>query len=331
MEKEIFNKKLAEKFLDESYSVIYYGKTSQENTIIKCLDCGRRIEVNTGELFRARRKHICSKCHYKRKDTQKNEDLIKARLLNKATNICFFMQDRNGIRHNMVNFTCNKCGRINTKEVANFLRQKYDCGYCKGQKESKDTDSFMSQLKEKFGNRFELLNEYQNVKTDVRIKCTRCGFIRNIKPNSLLQSGYCPKCDVKNSKGEKVILEYLKEKKYNFECQKYFSDWNIGIHYFDFYIPSKNLVIEYQGIQHYVFNPFFHKNEEDFEHRKEKDLLKKQKAIEFGLNYISIHYSLFPQLFSILNFIFNSTTIPEGSRGKCLEIETIQDLDEDIV
>lgn len=326
MEKEKFIEKMANKFPNEHYTIIHYGKNSHENSVVKCLDCSRRIEVNTGELFRTRRRHICSKCHYKRIDTARNEKILRERLMGKAENISFFMEKRGGIKHNMISFTCTKCGRRNTKEVANFLRQKDNCGYCEGAKESKDTDSFISQLREKFGCRFELLNEYKNTKTNIRIKCTRCGFIRDIKPNSLLQSGYCPKCDTKGSRGEKVISSFLEENNYEFETQKYFSEWNIGVHYFDFYIPSKNLVIEYQGIQHYEFNSFFHKNQEDFENRKKKDLLKKQKAKEHGLNYVSIHYSLFLQLFSILNFIFNSTTIPEGSRGKCLEIETIQDI-----
>jgi len=66
---ENFNKKMAEKFVEEDYTIIYAGKNSSENSIIKCNTCGRKIIVNTGELFRKRRKHICSKCYYLRIDT----------------------------------------------------------------------------------------------------------------------------------------------------------------------------------------------------------------------------------------------------------------------
>ena len=106
----------------------------------------------------------------------------------------------------------------------------------------------------------------------------------------------------------------------------YFSNLDIGLHYFDFYIPEYNLVLEYHGSQHYQFNPFFHKNEEVFYYRQKKDMLKKNAAINNKLNYISIKYTLFNELNIILKYIFNSTTIPSGSRGKCLEIETIQDI-----
>ena len=323
---ENFKQKLENKFPEENYVIIYAGKNSYEHSVLKCLDCGRRIEVNTGELFRSRRKYICTKCHYKRKDTRRNEEIISLRLKDKANNINFFMQDRKGIRHNMVTFTCNKCGRINTKEVANFLNQKYDCGYCEGKKESKDTDSFLLELNEKYGNKFTLLTEYHNSTTPVTVKCNKCGFIRNLKPPALLTSGFCPKCEKKSSIGEKRIGEFLTKNNIPFIPQMYFSNWDIGIHYFDFYIPSFNLVLEFHGKQHYQFNSFFHKSEEEFIYRKEKDKIKKDNAIKNNLNYVSISYQLINNLESILNYIFNSTTIPIGSRGKCLEIETIQDI-----
>lgn len=321
-----FEKRLKEKYPDEHYKIIYAGTRNKDNSVIKCLDCGRRITTNTGELFRNRRKHICSKCHYKRRDTAANEEIIRKRLEGKASNVTFFMQDRKGIRHNMVSFTCNNCGRINTKEIANFLKHKYDCGYCEGTKQSKDTDIFLKELHEKHGNKFTLLTEYVNVKIPVKIKCNKCGFIRDIKPAALLRSGYCPKCDKKDSIGEKKIAKFLEQNNIKYISQMYFSNWNIGIHYFDFYIPQYNLILEYHGIQHYEYNTYFHKNFEEFQYRQKKDIEKKETALKNGFNYISIKYTLLNNLDSILEYIFNSTTIPDGSRGKCLEIETIQDI-----
>ena len=327
MEKDKFNKKLKEKYPDEHYSVVYYGENSSQNSVIKCLDCGRRIEVNTGELFRARRKHICTKCHYKRKDTQKNENVIKEKLeKTKCYDIEFYMEESNGIKHHMVHYKCGKCNRLNTKKVSNLLRQKYNCGYCEGSKELKDTDTFTTQMHDKFGDSFSLMTEYNNACTPIKVKCNKCGFIRDVKPNAFLTSGYCPKCGDKSSRGEKAIASFLEKQNIEFETQKYFKDWNIGIHYFDFYIPKFNLVLEYHGQQHYDFIDYFHKNLADFNYRKKKDIQKLEGAITHGLNYISISYRLYNDLPSILKHIFNSTTIPEGSRGKCLEIETIQDI-----
>ena len=331
MNKITFDAKLKEKFGDEHYTVLHYGSNSSENSVLRCLDCGCRIEVNTGELFRTRRKHICAKCHYKRCDTLRNEKIIFERLTAKGHNsISFFIKERKGIRHHMVHFKCGNCGRINEKEVANFLRQKYNCGFCEGKKESKDTDTFILELKERHGESLSLISEYVNAKTDVVIRCNNCNFIRKVKPNAILSSGYCPKCNKIASKGEQRIKTFLEKQDIEFQTQKYFSEWEIGIHYFDFYIPKFNLVLEFNGRQHYEFVPYFHKTEENFQYRLKKDEIKKEAALTHGLNYVSISYHI-NDIEQILFNLFNSTTIPEGSRGKCFEIETDQIMVEDIV
>ena len=327
MNKETFDKKLKEKFPNENYTVLYYGKSSQENSVLRCLDCQHRIEVNTGELFRARRKHICSNCHYLRKDTQANRTKILKELNQKrCSNIEFYMCERSGIRHDCVRYQCGECGRLNAREVANILRAKVICNYCDQGGQCKDTDLFTKQMYDKYGESFTLLSEYTNAKTNVRIRCNQCGFIRDTKPNTFLDSGYCPKCGDKTSRGEAVIKKYLERYGIDFETQKYFQDWNIGIHYFDFYIPKYNLIIEYHGIQHYEFNTFFHKTYDNFLFRKQKDAIKQEQALARGLNFVIIGYQNFNNLEFILSNIFNSTTIPEGSRGKLLEIETTQEV-----
>ena len=89
---EKFTQKMEEKFSNENYSIIYAGKNSYENSKIKCLNCGKIIIVNTGELFRKRRKLLCKDCYYIRQDTIKNREIIIKKLENKAVNIEFFMK-----------------------------------------------------------------------------------------------------------------------------------------------------------------------------------------------------------------------------------------------
>lgn len=324
-------KKLDKKFPNEPYSIVHGGEKSNDITILKCLQCGRKIRAKNSYWFSKKKKHICSKCSYKRKDTERNEKIILDKLKGKATDIRFYMEDTKGIRHHMVDFTCTKCGRVNTKRISNFLKEKYNCSYCEGAKKGKDNDAFIFELRNKYGNKFTLLSEYENVNTSIKIKCNNCGFIRKVKPRAILESGFCPKCDTRLSKGEKVISSFLEQRGIKYETQKYFREWGIGIHYFDFFIPQYNLVIEYNGRQHYEFVQHFHKTQKEFEYRLEKDRVKKQAALDQNLNYVSINHLLFNHLDQILEKIFDSTTIPIGSKGKCLEIETIQFLDEDIV
>ena len=141
MTKEQFLEKINKKFADENFSIIYMGKNSSENSIIKCLDCNRKITVNTGELFRSRRKHICSKCYYLRKDTQINRDKVLTLLKDKAYNIEFFMkkQSKNGNKSDCVRFTCLKCDYINELWVCGILRSNQcNCQRCSGQRKDKD-------------------------------------------------------------------------------------------------------------------------------------------------------------------------------------------------
>lgn len=332
---EDFMIKINNKFPEEEFEVIQWGKNSSENSIIKCLNCNREITVNTGELFRKRRTKICSKCNYIRKDTLKNREIIKEKIGDKGYNIEFYMaqQSKNGNKGDKVRFTCSKCERVNEFFVGNLLKNNssIECQYCSGQKNKKDHIAYKFELNEKYPNAFTLLSDYEDIDKEIKIRCNTCGFIRKVKPTNLLRNGFCPKCGKNKSTGEAKICAWLDENNIRYEQQKYFKDWNIGLHYFDFYLPEYNLVIEYQGIQHYEFNPYFHKTIENFSYCKNKDNIKKNAAIENGLNYLSIKYTLYHKIEKILdNILKGSTTIPQGSRGKCLEMEHFQQ-EEDIV
>ena len=77
-----------------------------------------------------------------------------------------------------------------------------------------------------------------------------CGFVYSANPREYL----CPRC--KGSKGERKIRFFLKKHLIRFEEQK---TWNISGHLLrtDFYLPDFNLIIEYNGEQHYHPIDFF--------------------------------------------------------------------------
>jgi len=66
----------------------------------------------------------------------------------------------------------------------------------------------------------------------------------------------CPKCSM--SKGENIIKKYLTKNKIDFVFQKMFNDCKyISTLRFDFYLPTYNILIEFDGIHHYkAFNYF---------------------------------------------------------------------------
>jgi hypothetical protein len=91
-----------------------------------------------------------------------------------------------------------------------------------------------------------------NVKVD--IKCNRCDSIFSQKPGDHINHRGCPHCDT--SSGEILIRKYLIENKINFVWQKKFDDCigKVNKLKFDFYLPDINILIEFDGEQH--FNPY---------------------------------------------------------------------------
>lgn len=97
------------------------------------------------------------------------------------------------------------------------------------------------------------------------------------------------------SSKERLISEFLNE---ILGKDSYFTeftwDWlrsKNNFMFVDFYIPAKNLVIEYDGEQHYRMTKIFHKTQKDFENQKERDLLKDKLLSQHRINIRRIPYT----------------------------------------
>jgi hypothetical protein len=112
----------------------------------------------------------------------------------------------------------------------------------------------------------------------------------------------CPICN--ESKGEVKIREWLDDYKFEFESQKEFSGL-IGLGggnlSYDFYLPKENLLIEYQGEQHFRFKEGFHQTMEDFFKQQEHDRRKKEYASQNKIKLLEIWYWDFDNIYEILN------------------------------
>lgn len=56
----------------------------------------------------------------------------------------------------------------------------------------------------------------------------------------------------------------------------------------DMYNPQMKLAIEYQGAQHRIYTPFFHKQYSDFLDQVERDNYKKKRCMEEGIDLICV-------------------------------------------
>lgn len=107
-----------------------------------------------------------------------------------------------------------------------------------------------------------------------------CGAITYVRSGYLL-SGHTSTCgcgrfihSMGGSKGEQHIVELLNKNSITFEREKVFKDCYNGLYRYDFYLPTLNIVLEYNGLQHYLYTPHFHKKKSDFLKAQERDRRK---------------------------------------------------------
>ena len=127
-------------------------------------------------------------------------------------------------------------------------------------------------------------------------KCLKCGHEWKISPNKLITERQgCPVCN--STKGENRIIKFLQDHNINFVFQMKFDDLKYKSNlYYDFYIPSLNTLIEYDGEFHY-FDIF---ENGSFETSLIRDELKNKYAISNNIDLIRIPYWDFNNIESIL-------------------------------
>lgn len=127
--------------------------------------------------------------------------------------------------------------------------------------------------------------EYINAHTKVDICCYVHGIFSQL-PMSHFRGYGCPKCN--QSKGEKLISQYLNEYNIKYEYQKKFDGCEyINLLIFDFYLPDYNTCIEFNGIQHYYPIDIFG-GLQSLEKNKIRDNIKVNFCDENNINLLII-------------------------------------------
>lgn len=67
---------------------------------------------------------------------------------------------------------------------------------------------------------------------------------------------------------------------------------------FDFYLPETKTVIEYNGDQHYHYNPNYHKDKNAFKRQVARDMAVKEYCKDNGFHLIVVRYSAIKYNFS---------------------------------
>jgi very-short-patch-repair endonuclease len=144
--------------------------------------------------------------------------------------------------------------------------------------------------------------DYRNARTKVDIICKNHGKFSQ-KPNNHLSGYGCLIC--RSSKGEIKIFNHLNENKIEFIQEYYLSDIN---QYLDFYIPSINIAIEYDGVQHFEPIKFFG-GKLALEKTQNRDRIKNIYCEENNIKLFRISYKEIDKIDIILNKIFKDYNV----------------------
>lgn len=177
---------------------------------------------------------------------------------------------------------CPKCGKESVKQRN-----------LKGRKTAK---IFAEEAKLVHGNKYDYSNvEYKRNNINVEIVCPTHGLFRQQPINHLRGNG-CPRCKI--SKGERLIINRLDDLNIEYIREHTFHDCigTAGMLKFDFFLPNENLLIEYDGEQHYRPVRFHRRMTEEcaknmFQRTQLHDSIKNQYALENNIELLRIPFN----------------------------------------
>lgn len=183
---------------------------------------------------------------------------------------------------------CYKCGKKNMADKQRYTR-----------------DELVELFRNEFGDKYDYSlfkeEDYINRKSKINVICPKHGLWKVSVSNHLYRHSGCPLC--KHSLGEERVSDFLNHHKIPFETQYCFKNEsllcsNVRI-IVDFYLKEKDVVIEFNGAQHYKEVPFF--NERNLEQQQERDFALRLYCHNHKIKLIEIPYTEIDNIESILS------------------------------
>ena len=129
--------------------------------------------------------------------------------------------------------------------------------------------------------------------------CKTCGYEWKTQIGSRTSGNGCQRCNM--SKGEKETQRILEALDIEYQSEKSYDNLlgiGGGFLRFDFYLPKYNLLIEYQGEQHFINNPWYNKKSQKITLKHDK--IKKEYCKKHGIKLLEINYTDYDNISSIL-------------------------------
>lgn len=251
----------------------------------KCNICSYEWNVKPHSILSG---HGCPVCAGNKKRTHEEyvEELFKIHKGNIET-IEIYEVTNKKMKH-----SCNTC--LHEWEVIPVtLLSGHGCPSC-GNAAKKTIEQYKKDLLEEHNGNIEIIGPYESNNKKTLHRCNTCSHEWDVRPRIILSGKGCPVCS--ESKGEKLIRNLLESMGVSFGSEVTFKELGFNERITlrcDFVVYKNNepiFVIEYNGEQHYKHNHFFG-DKEDFEQRKERDIIKRKMLHERDIQVIDIPYS----------------------------------------
>ena len=211
-------------------------------------------------------------------------------------------------------FDCNVCQHSFEIVLSKVNSMNRWCCYCAHRKLCNNKDcklcfnkSFASQSKAQYWSNKNKLKPNQVFKVSGKkywFNCSNNHFF-SIGLNQIRRGDWCNLCNM--SSGESKIKNILNKMDINFKYQPKFKKcFYKKLLPFDFYIPKYNLIIEYDGIQHFQLIKYSNElDERDYRKIVVKDLRKNSFSISNGYSLLRISHLELNFIENILISMFN--------------------------
>jgi len=278
----VFKERVYRQVGDE-YTVLSPYVRSTSKVVFKHNKCGNTFEMTPNHFLKDKRR--CSICSTKRFKSSK----VFEKQFNKLANNEYILCTPYHKSHEKVVVLHKTCGTKYKVTPHDFL-SGHRCPECFG-KQKKTTLQFYNEVDTLTHGEYKLMSKYINSKTSVVLLHKICNNSYSVIPHDFLQGTRCPYCN--ESHGEKLLQYVLDDLNIDYTIQKVFDDCGTKNQWlpFDFYIPSYNLLLEYDGIQHFKPVKYFG-GQSKLKDQKRRDKIKNDYALSKGINLLRIPYNL---------------------------------------
>jgi len=283
-----FHKRLTELFGDRFIIKSEY-KGMLKPISLYCSDCENIF--TTLPKYVVRTKNPCSYCNNHQEPYTKEEFIEKCRKIHN-NKYDYSLVEYTNIKAK-IKIICPIHGLF--EQSAENHMEKHGCPNCSNEARSK------KQSKMPTIQGYKIL-EYKNARQVSKILCEKHNIIFYQRTDDLIKRGAtCKLCSNNKNLGEDKIINYFKNNNILFERNKSFKELkDVNKLSYDFYLPDYNLLIEYNGIQHYKWIKYFQKTIHSFHKQKHHDWLKRKYAKSNNIKLLTIPYWDFDNLTEIL-------------------------------